>query len=443
MHPPSALLRPTPPRPEVRDAVRGLLTQSQAFAALPPDKQRQVARDTAQIADYLAAPEGIEGNRLAGGLGMGSPARGLVAEGSYKDNAAHVDKIGGGDFKAGAVREGVGQAIAYVQGINFPAFVGGLITNVFQAIVHSSIEQMHEFGTMIASVSQSLQQFMQDNISENSGRDHVKDKFPDLFEVGVDEMADSPQPKLKLKEGVEESTALARVNSSISFENGALKSLDLSDANVEQALVIGARMQLAKQRQQLMASMVLLGINRIVVTDGKISAKVLFDFKASTNRKLQRSAQAFDMARDSNGNLQTTYAGEGTYDSGNKGSDNSQGGSSSKDGFQGASSDSSHENYAKGTYKFESKPVITAMSAASEASADSLAAKASLSGSVDVNFKSDYLPLDKMATPGMIAAIQGNSTPVDPNVLPSARIATPSPAAIAAVPAPAPVVARA
>jgi len=36
-----------------------------------------------------------------------------------------------------------------------------------------------------------------------------------------------------------------------------------------------------------------------------------------------------------------------------------------------------------------------------------------------VNFKSDYLPLDKMATPGMIAAIQGNSTPVDPNVVPS------------------------
>jgi hypothetical protein len=64
---------------------------------------------------------------------------------------------------------------------------------------------------------------------------------------------------------------------------------------------------------------------------------------------------------------------------------------------------------------------MTAMSAASEASDAQLQTRAQLAGNVEVNFKSDYLPLDKMATPGMIAAIQGNSTPVDPNVVPSAR----------------------
>ena len=61
--------------------------------------------------------------------------------------------------------------------------------------------------------------------------------------------------------------------------------------------------------------------------------------------------------------------------------------------------------------------------AASESNEATLQTKIQLSGIVDVNFKSDYLPLDKMATPGMIAAIQGNSTPVDPNVVPSARAA--------------------
>ena len=68
-----------------------------------------------------------------------------------------------------------------------------------------------------------------------------------------------------------------------------------------------------------------------------------------------------------------------------------------------------------------SKPMMTAMSAASEASDSQLQTRAQLAGAVEVNFKSDYLPLDKMATPGMIAAIQGNSTPVDPNVVPSAE----------------------
>jgi len=32
-----------------------------------------------------------------------------------------------------------------------------------------------------------------------------------------------------------------------------------------------------------------------------------------------------------------------------------------------------------------------------------------------VNFKSDYLPLEKMATPEMMSVIQGNSTPYNPN----------------------------
>ena len=41
--------------------------------------------------------------------------------------------------------------------------------------------------------------------------------------------------------------------------------------------------------------------------------------------------------------------------------------------------------------------------------------KAKLSGDVRVNFKSDYLPLEKMATPEMMSVIQGNSTPYNPN----------------------------
>ena len=82
---------------------------------------------------------------------------------------------------------------------------------------------------------------------------------------------------------------------------------------------------------------------------------------------------------------------------------------------------------------------MTASSAATSASDSQLQTRVQLAGAVEVNFKSDYLPLDKMATPGMIAAIQGNSTPVDPNVIPSARNApaasTTTPTAASATPA--------
>ena len=416
------------PRPEVREAVRSLLTRSEAFAALPPDKQRQLAKDLALVSDYLAAPEGIEGNRIPGGIGTPA-ARAMaepVQEGNFQQHQKAVSDIGKAPFDAGAVAAGVTQAVAYVQGINFPGFVGGLIQNVFQAIVTTSIQQMEEFSKMVSSVAKSLEEFMKDNVSENAGRDHVKNKFPDMFDIGTDDMSDSPQPRLQLREGVDEADALARVNSSISFENGELKSLDLSDENVERALVVGARMQLAKQRQQMMASTVLLGINRIVVTSGKIKAKVNFQFQARSGRDLEQSAQAMDLARDQYGNVQTTRTGSGTHEGSRKGSFTRD-----KDG----AIDSASERYSKGTYQFEDKPIITAMSSATEGTTEQLQAKADLMGEVEVNFKSDYLPLDKMATPGMIAAIQGNSTPVDPNVLPSARVATPPPAAAAPAPA--------
>jgi len=410
------------PRPEVRKAVQELLGKTEAFQKLPPERRVETARNMALIADYIAAPEGFQGNRLPGGIGAAPPARGLAnAEADYQTASDRVSEIGSSDFRAGAAREGAAAAALLMKEVNFTAFVSGLVSGVFQAIVKSSIEQMEAYSSMIASVAKSLEQFMADNVSENQGRDHMVEKFPDLFEIGVDDFADTPQPRLKLKEGVEESDALKRVNSSVTFENGALKSLDLSDENVERALVIGARMQLAKQRQQLMASLVLMGINRIVVTDGRLSAKVMYDFQARDARKLARSAAAYDFARDQAGNLQTTWAGEGSYDSGGKVDYQRD---RSKDTN---TTDYSADNYAKGTYKYEARPVMTAMSTATEASEAALTTRAQLAGNVEVNFKSDYLPLERMATPGMIAAIQGNSTPVDPNVVPSPRQA-PAPA---------------
>ena len=82
---------------------------------------------------------------------------------------------------------------------------------------------------------------------------------------------------------------------------------------------------------------------------------------------------------------------------------------------------------------------MTAMSVASDAQVDQLTARANLSGAVEVNFKSDYMPLDKVATPEMMAAIQMRSKPVDHNkpiYKPTeAQAATQSPPATPASPA--------
>jgi hypothetical protein len=436
--PPAAVAADGPPVPrsEVRQAVRAMLTQSKAFASLPPEKQQQIARDTALIADYLASPEGIPGNTLAGGVAA-TPARALEGEvtpppgqASYQDARQAVSEIGDGKFEASAAREGAKVAGLLLKQVNFVDFVGGLIQGVFSSIVQSSIQQMEAYAKMVEQVAKSLQQFRDDNVTENQGRDHMVERFPDVFEIGMDDFAETPGPRLRLREGVDEDQALKQVRTSMKFEDGKLDSMDLSDENVEKALVIAARTQLARQRQQLLASLVIMGINRIVVTDGKISAKIMYDFQARDTRSLRRSAVASDYARDAQGNLAVTRAGEGEYDSGGDAS-------YSRDRDDEGSSVNRDANwYAKGKYKYSEQPVMTAMSTASEASDSQLQTRAQLAGAVEVNFKSDYLPLEKMATPGMIAAIQGNSTPVDPNVVPSAR--NPAPAS-ATTPAATPV----
>jgi hypothetical protein len=420
----SSSAAPTP-RPEVREAVKRLLTRSKAFTSLSPAQQQQTAHDTALIADYLAAPEGIPGNAIPGGVAA-PPARALVegVKATSDKGWESVEDVGKTKFSADAAKAGAETAGILLKQINFVEFVGGLIKGVFSSIVQSSIQQMEAYSKMVEQVAKSLQQFRDENVTENQGRDHMVEKFPDMFEVGVDEFADTPAPRLKLREGVDESAALQRVRTSMKFEDGKLDSMDLSDENVEKTLIIAARTQLARQRQQLLASLVVMGINRIVVTDGKISAKIMYDFQARDSMSKRRSATAYDYATE-DGRVASTWEGEGTYDSG---STKSSSGKYEKDK---GDYDYSADYYSKGDYKYAQKPIVTAMSTASEASDSQLQTRAQLAGAVEVNFKSDYLPLEKMATPGMIAAIQGNSTPVDPNVVPSVRN-SPAPAAGAA-----------
>ena len=147
----------------------------------------------------------------------------------------------------------------------------------------------------------------------------------------------------------------------------------------------------------------MLGINRIVVTDGKISSKVMYDFQARDNMQFRQSAQKFDYDQ----NLRNTTK-EGTEEGSSQ--ESRRGFSrSSAEAYDTGGRDASY--YSKGTYKTASQPVLKLASASQTSVEASLTTKASLAGVVEVNFKSDYLPLDKLANPESIAAIQMNAQP--------------------------------
>ena len=129
----------------VRHSVKKLLSESEAFRALGPKEQREFANNMVKVADFLARPMGIKGNKIPGGLGM--PARTLAdetnqsaPEATFEERMDAVNAIGNDPFQASAAREGAEVAGLLLDKVNFSDFVGGLIQNVFQAIVTSSMK---------------------------------------------------------------------------------------------------------------------------------------------------------------------------------------------------------------------------------------------------------------------------------------------------------------
>lgn len=388
-----------------RHAVHNLLNKSEAFNALDENKRRALANDLVQIGTYLAEPDGmrIDPNQQS------EPVRAMAEDGVRRTN----QQSGDGTFNAQGAREGAAVAGALLEAVNFPEFVSGLIDGVFHSIVSSSIEQMEAYAKLVADVSKSINQFRDENTTQNQGRDHLVESFPDVFELNVDTgefgsdfgnfdgegESQSAGPRVTLREGVNERDAVERLNSELPLEEPLTR---IDDNLVEAILVPAARTQLATGRQQLLATTIMMGINRVVVTDGRIAAKVMYDFRARDNMKYRNSAQQFDYGDQRITTSDGTYESDSAY--------NRQGASMSSDGdYEGGRRSGSY--YSKGQYKNTSQPVLKLASASQTEVDANLQTKAALSGTVEVNFKSDYLPLEKLANPESIAAIQMNAQP--------------------------------
>jgi hypothetical protein len=130
----------------VREAVRTLLSRSAAFGSLSPAVQARVARDMADIADYLAAPERTEASAS------------LVAE------------------------------------VDFPAFVADLIGGVFGAVVDASVRQMEAYADLIAAVAASVDEFRDEGVTDVQARERLCERFPALCETTTT-VGETPAPR--------------------------------------------------------------------------------------------------------------------------------------------------------------------------------------------------------------------------------------------------------
>jgi hypothetical protein len=160
------------------------------------------------------------------------------------------------------------RAGALLDEIDFPAFVSSLIDGTFNAIVDSSIRQMEAYADLVAAVAKPLDQFAQENVTRNQTRDWLAETYPGdvtLVDAG-DEIHLAPVAKPE-DESDEPPGWLA---------DFGLEGNELSEEFLEETLLPVARERVAQQRLATLATMVLTGMNRVVVRDGTIGARLRF-----------------------------------------------------------------------------------------------------------------------------------------------------------------------
>jgi hypothetical protein len=339
----------------VRSEVLSVLSQSPAWHGMDAPEKKSFAQNMLKIGRFLAQDPGwLDAPLPVGAQGLASVeglAKALAPVDDLKGRLAKGPGQVGETFKAGAMRQGVEEFRNLVQTVDFPEFVSGLIHGVFQAIVDASIQQMHAYGELLAATAKSVGEFASDHISDDQVRQEIANRHPGLVKI---ERGSDGGTKLVPHEDANDLSPLK--SSTRSNET-----ITISDDASEQKFVTAAKLEMARGRQKLMALMVMLGINRIIVTNGKINAKVVFDIKASDYAKRMAKAGLSDVAESQSAGFATAAMPWGAAG-----------------------------GYAHQMHKVE---VRSSIDDTSESKAEM---KARLSGEVNVNFKSETLPPERM-----------------------------------------------
>jgi hypothetical protein len=386
-HATSERVQPTPAVLDlVRGQVRALLESSPAYHGLSAEGRREMAHNLVKIAAYsaalvhddwvqsrklgqtpvlkqetlieplAAAVAAHESNGLAAGGGNPPPARGGAGRRAGVLARAAADEGPDADeFDPRAANQVARVTRQTLNAIAFPTFVADLIKGTFNAMVDATIQQMEAYANLLANVAKTVDQYMADNITDNQARDYLASSYPGHFRVDTS----GESPRIAMRERADD---LPKPDFRRAFSLAG--DIDVDEETAEEVLVPAARRQLAQHRHQVLATMVLMGLNRIVITSGKIRAQMGFRIDASDRAKAS-SATDFDMKHESTAGY--------------------------------------------GGINMEVKNSVTYVSSTRKESQDELNVQANLTGEVELKFKSDYMPLERFADSQAITLIQGNT----------------------------------
>jgi hypothetical protein len=357
-------------KPEVKrlveSQVNALLTSSPNYHGLSQAQQKQMRDDLVKIASYTAAlvqddwaiSKKLGQTPLLREQTIFAPlAAGLAQEAPPPE-----------EFNPRAASQVARITRETLNAIAFPTFVADLIKGTFQAIVNASIQQMEAYGQLLANVAKTVDQFMAENITDNQARDYLVGRYPGHFRIETTDKA----ARIRVRDRADD---LPKPNFKQDFN--LPEDIDLDDDAVEEKLVPAARRQLAQSRHSMLSTMMLMGINRIVVTSGRIRAQMGFHIDAKDHGAVQ-TASEFDWQNETRARF--GYGGGllGGIFGGPRGS-------------------------------IETRNTVTYVSTTKKDSSDDLNVSADLTGEVELKFKSDYFPMERFAKPEMLALIQGHT----------------------------------
>ncbi|MFL5540755.1 MAG: hypothetical protein ACJ8J0_17315 [Longimicrobiaceae bacterium] len=357
---------------------------SQGYAALALGERQALEADLRRIESALAPPTlavsaaydpyampletPADLQRMQAGLAPAQPQPGMQPSASAAPSAPR---------RAGT--EAIGErARAALEAVDFPSFVAELIHGTFQAIVDATAQQIREYARLVASLAQTAEQFGRDNVSPNQVRFGLAERHPQDLVVVVPNTGERGDPSLKPRNKDD-------AGSPAWLAEYGLADQELTAELAEGALLDAGRKTMAEERMQNLATMVLLGINRIVIQDGQIKARLQFHATARESVK----AEVADVGA-------AIQSGIASRDAGSQG------------------------------------VVMTKVSTVSVNAQADVAIKANLVGEVAIRFRSETFNLDRFADSQAIELISRHSRLQRPGE------AAPGPPAAVAAPTPAP-----
>ncbi len=336
----------------VRAAVRNFLQSTPAFTDLTHEDRTKLAR--AMVAVCHTAVELIHDEEAAA-------AQTLSGETPKKPIARAMITSGG---PGSSISNIAGTTQNILKAISFPRFVSDLINGVFRAMLECTTSQMEAYTQLLANVATSTQGFADANMSQDMARRWLAERFPQSYEVAQSEVEGDPST-VRLRDGASEPSPDA-----LRTALGLSPTDPVPEGDPEESLLPAVRVQLARQRQQMLASMVMLGMQRIVIDSGRIDASMRFHIDASSAAASEAGTR-FDTSN--------SVAASGSF------------------------------GYGPWGVSASVQSNIGYVSTSSTQQSEETNASVDLGSAVSINFRTDQIPLDHLASQQRVELIKANT----------------------------------